>query len=141
MNVCGDEYTLPDMRKWFAVFLMLLLPLQWSIAVAADCCLRHAAPVQASHAGMTHEHHADTHHADHQSQAAPQQQDDAGKSAAAGCDMSCLGCHAHHCACAVFEKHSTLSLLPLIRHDTPYLSRLTSPLPDNLFRPPLAALA
>lgn len=154
------------MRKWLLAFLMLILPLQWTAALAADCCLRHDGqePGQAQHAGMTSAHtmhvmhaeharpagHAD--HVDHAAHAKNQMPGEQAKldaspdansagNAPSDCSMDCVGCHLHHCAAAVFELVAFAALNPLGGDDTPYLSRLPVPRPDTLLRPPLARLA
>ncbi len=107
--------------------------------MAADCCLRHEAPPAEHHAQMQHAEHADHHH-----HAQPDQAADADKSAKAdtsGCDMNCVNCHAHHCTCVMVDAHTGMSEAPAAKDDTPYLSSITSPLPDNLYRPPLAQRA
>jgi hypothetical protein len=124
------------MRKLMLVFLMLFLPLQWSAALAADCCLRHEAPPQAHSAQMHGEHH------DHAHSSASEQLSsvDQANSQMPDCAMDCAGCHAHHCAAAV----PALSAMSVARTsseaDTPYLTRIISALADNLYKPPLARL-
>lgn len=136
------------MRKWLLAFLMLILPLQWTAALAADCCLRHEGQGPAQHAGMAsaHAEHAD--HAQHAAHAKTQLPGEQAKLDAdlngnvpSDCSMDCVGCHVHHCAAAVFEFAAFAALSPLGGDDTPYLSRLPVPRPDTLLRPPLARLA
>lgn len=126
------------MRKLMLVFLMLFLPLQWTAALAADCCLRHDAQTQEHHAAPAD--HAQM-HGDHHAHHAKADKPDPAKQAKTDCDMGCGSCLAHHCAAAVSETLSLVPPPPAQAGDTPYLSRITSPLPDNLFRPPLARLA
>lgn len=129
------------MRKLMLVFLMLFLPLQWTAALAADCCLRHEAQPQEHHAApVDHAQMHGDHHAHHAS-ADKSHKSDSGQQAKTDCDMGCGSCLAHHCAAAVSASLSFAPALPAQAGDTPYLSRITSPLPDNLFRPPLARLA
>lgn len=127
------------MRKLILVFLMLFLPLQWTAALAADCCLRHA-EAQEHHAAPQGHDHAQM-HGDHHEHHAKSDKTDDGKQAKVDCDMGCGGCLAHHCAAAVTELSSFAATVPAGADDTPYLSRITSPVPDNLYRPPLSSLA
>jgi hypothetical protein len=127
------------MRKWMPIFLMLLLPLQWTAALAADCCLRHGAGSE-QQAGYDHAQMHSDHHEHH---AKVEMKDGANDSTAAkaDCNSNCAGCHLHHCAAVVRDARTDIGTPPSARDDTPYLSSVTSPLPDNLFRPPLALLA
>jgi hypothetical protein len=132
------------MRKWVALFMMLFLPLQWSAALAAECCLRHDA--QAEKVTMEQgAHHAHQHHAmaDHKSDKQDSQKSEKqdGKQAKNDCQMDCVGCHAHHCAAVVIDADALAAVPPLHSDDTPYLASITSPMPDNLYRPPLSPLA
>lgn len=125
------------MRKLMLVFLMLFLPLQWTAALAADCCLRHDAQTQEHHAQQAGHDHEHQHHA----KADTQDGKPAGKLAKNDCQSDCAGCHVHHCA-VVLPGLDSLATLPSIgSDDTPYVSGVTSPVPDNLFRPPLSRLA
>lgn len=122
------------MRKLMLIFLMLFLPLQWTAALAADCCLRHDAKAQEHHAQMVHAEHADHQHAEASTHDHAQNQ-------SGDCDKNCVGCHAHHCACAVVELGAALPVIPSAMGQTPYISTLVEAVPDNLFRPPLARFA
>jgi hypothetical protein len=130
------------MRKLMLVFLMLFLPLQWTAALAADCCLRHDAQTQEHHAAQMD--HAQMHGDHHEHHAKAEKSDDgktdSGKQVKLDCDMGCGGCLAHHCAAAVSESLTIAAGLPAMAGDTPYLSRITAPVPDNLYRPPLSSL-
>ncbi|HTJ97666.1 MAG TPA: hypothetical protein VL381_09360 [Rhodocyclaceae bacterium] len=126
------------MRKLILTFLMLFLPLQWTAALAADCCLRHTEQSQ-QHSQMQvdgqHEHHMQD-HAHHQSS-----KTDGKQTANNDCGMNCVGCHAHHCAAAIFSMSEFVPVRPSGVVATPYLSRISNPLPDSLYRPPLSLLA
>jgi hypothetical protein len=149
-----DRYTLLPMRKWIALFMMLLLPLQWTAALAAECCLRHDAQaekpaVQHGAAQHEHQHHAQAEHKHKDVQKDVKQQDakqqDAkqpdGKQAKNDCQLDCVGCHVHHCSAIVIDADTLAALPPVRSDDTPYLASITSPAPDNLLRPPLSRLA
>ena len=128
------------MRKLMLVFLMLFLPLQWTVALAADCCLRHDAQTQEHHAAQAaHHDHAAHDHAKADLHDSTQAAD--GKQVQADCNMNCAGCHAHHYAAAVFEPAAFAASAPAGTDDTPYFSGCSSALTDNLYRPPLARLA
>lgn len=124
------------MRKLMLVFLMLLLPLQWTIALAADCCLRHDVQTQTDH----HAQMMQMDHADHQTHVQTTQQNDDSQQSQSDCEMNCGGCAAHHSVCAVVEVRAVVPVASSAKDNTPYLSRITSPLSDNLYRPPLVAL-
>lgn len=131
------------MRKLTLVFLMLFLPLQWTAALAADCCLRHDAQSgeHVAHQTATHDHG----HAHHGSSEAKDGKP-AGKLAdklgkAADCQSDCASCHAHHCAVVLPDLGKLTTLPPLGSDDTPYVAGVSSPSLDNLFRPPLSRLA
>jgi hypothetical protein len=141
--LCLDRYTLRSMRKLILVLLMLFLPLQWTAALAADCCLRHdaAAGEHAAHQTATHDHgHA------HHSPSDAKDGKPAGKLAdklgkAADCQSDCASCHAHHCAVVLPDLGKLTTLPAMGSADTPYVAGASSPVLDNLFRPPLSRLA
>lgn len=78
------------MRRWFAILLLALLPLQFSWAAVAVYC-GHESDALAQHLGH-HEHQ----HAGHAS--AEKHADPAGKDAPAGADLDCGHCHASCCS-------------------------------------------
>ena len=134
----GKAIYTPPMRKLMLVFLMLFLPLQWTAALAADCCLRHDAQAgeHAAQQAVTHDHE----HA-HHSKAEVKDGKPTGKLVKTDCQSDCAGCHAHHCAVVLPDLGKLTTLPSMGAADTPYVSGITSPLPDNLFRPPLSSLA
>jgi 4-amino-4-deoxy-L-arabinose transferase-like glycosyltransferase len=85
---------IPPMRRWFAVFLLVFLPLQSSWAVTASYC-QHESGAAAQHFGHhEHEHHGNS----------------ADANALDGCtDGDCATCHAS-CATAL----TGMTLLPTV---------------------------
>lgn len=133
------------MRRWLLVFLVLLLPLQFSWAAVASYCQHESAaatsPTQQQHVG----HHEHQHHGD----ATPvQAQPDKGAKAAPTdtdtgpdtLDLDCGTCHAGCCAPIAPTLTLVLATLPAETHGEPvfHLSSQPSSLPE---RPNWADLA
>jgi hypothetical protein len=112
--------TIPPMRRWLTILLLVFLPFQFSWAAVAGYC-QHETGVAAQHFG----------HHDHQHQTTADQEGapDANKTLGAGIDGDCVACHAS-CAAAVFS----MANLPASSS-----ASLAIPwLPGNLTAPPLA---
>lgn len=80
------------MRRLFAIFLLFLLPLQFSWAAMGVYC-QHETGVAAKHFG----------HHDHQHKADAGQSDQADPKASGGVDSDCSACHAGCCAVILRE--------------------------------------
>jgi hypothetical protein len=81
------------MRRWLAVLLLVLLPIQFSWAAVGDDCM-HEPSMAADHAG--HHDHAAHGHGAAEKAAGDKAKADASSSAAA--DFDCSHCHCHgHC--------------------------------------------
>lgn len=96
----GAAARLRRMRRWLAIFLLCLLPLQTSWAAVAVYC-GHEADAQASHPG----------HHDHQHAGQPDEAPQAGKSTAAGVDIDCGHCHGSCASLTDAAEHPA----PLVR--------------------------
>lgn len=112
------------MKRFFAVLLMLMLPLQWSYAAVAEYCQHEEAATAQNHIG----HHAHKH--------IDKTPDDKVKKISFG-DLDCPSCQ-HSTAVAIPGlPAATLphaSVVPII-----FLSQsIPQRSPDNPFRPPLA---
>ena len=75
------------MRRWLAILLLVLLPLQFSWAAVADYCM-HESGAAADHVG----HHD---HADHRHGASAGDKDKSDGSASTAADFDCGHCHGH----------------------------------------------
>jgi hypothetical protein len=71
------------MRRWFAILLLAMLPLQFSWAAVATYCTHETDKVEAQHFG----HHAHEHAADHADESNP------AKKLPGAADPDCLNCH------------------------------------------------
>lgn len=113
------------MRRLFAIFLLSLLPLQWTYAAVSDYCKHETAAAAQQHPG----HHA------HKHVDPPRESNETQKGSL---DWDCPFCH-----------HSAGAAMPVVMADA---LRVGSPLlvdfdsqaiaqraPDNPFRPPLLA--
>ncbi len=111
--------TIPPMRRWLSILLLVFLPFQFSWAAVAGYC-QHETGAAAQHFG----------HHDHQHQAAADQDGtpDA-KTLGGGIDGDCVACHAS-CAAAIFSTAS-LPASSSASFAIPWL-------PGNLTAPPLA---
>jgi hypothetical protein len=115
------------MRRFIALLILLVLPLQWSYAAVADYCLHEEV--------VDGQNHVDYHGHDHLHKA-PEAKD---LKSSCG-DTDCSSIHHHHSApVAMFESPKVFSApdfstAPIIflSHSIPHRS------PDNPFRPPLA---
>ena len=117
------------MRRWLILFLLTVLPLQFSWAEAASYCAHETSGASAQHFGH-HEHH-------HAASAAA---DDAASANASGVDLDCGACHAG-CALAIVGSVGAVPTLALPTFVQPHPLRMTAPplsLPD---RPNWARLA
>ena len=111
-------YTRPAMRRWFLIFLVVLLPVQLSWAAVASYC-QHESGTTAQHLGH-HEHQ-------HEAGAAPSNDGDPhSKSKAAGTvDLDCGTCHAGTCSAMVQSLNLVMVKLPSETHSATAL-RLSS---------------
>jgi hypothetical protein len=115
------------MRRIFALFILCILPLQWTYAAVADYCQHETAPAAQQHAG----------HHDHQHVEPPGDKESSNKGVL---DLDCPACH-----------HSTGAAVPYILVDPlpatasiDVIARscaIPQRAPDNPFRPPLLARA
>lgn len=101
------------MRKWLAIVLLVLTPLQFSWAVAASYC-QHETGTQASHFG----------HHEHKHQGAKVKTNSTDRSDAAGklgtLDNDCPGCHLS-CASLIASSQAA-SIVPLVEGYIPALT-------------------
>lgn len=115
------------MRRYVLVFLMLVLPLQWSWAAVVSTCLHEPGDVQ--HLG----HHAQEHvHA-----SADLHGDDADGADGACLDSDCASCHGPGLA-ALISLPAPVGACPGGIATSGYLRHLPEPQPDNPLRPPLS---
>lgn len=117
------------MRRWLILFLLTVLPIQFSWAEAASYCAHETGAAAAQHFGH-HEHQ-------HASSAAS---DEAVSANAAGVDLDCGACHAG-CALAMVGSLGSMPSLAPATFVQPHPLRVTAPplsLPD---RPNWARLA
>ena len=123
------------MRRWFAILLLVLLPLQFSWAAVASYC-GHERDAQAQHLG----HHAHEHHAD--AVADPGADGSAGQSGKAlgSNDLDCGQCHGC-CAGIALPAGGLPRVLPASHPVAPAeaIARTLAPSPPE--RPQWAALA
>ncbi|APW44803.1 hypothetical protein RS694_10390 [Rhodoferax saidenbachensis] len=104
------------MRKWLAVFLLIVIPMQFALAATAAYC-QHEAGVATKHLG----HHGHK----HQAQSAELAQSDKTKSN--GFDLDCGNCHAG-CSLAVATAEGN-SVLPGLSFIEPSTDRVLASLP------------
>jgi hypothetical protein len=115
------------MRRFFALLILLVLPLHWSYAAVADYCHQEELLVAQNHAG---------HHAHDHVYKTPEIKD---LKSSCG-DTDCSSIHHHHSApVAMFESpkifsapHFSSTPIIFLSYSIPHRS------PDNPFRPPLA---
>ena len=113
------------MRRFIALLILCLLPLQWSYAVVADYCQHEEAASAQNHIG---------HHAHKHIDATP---DDKVKKISFG-DLDCPSCQ-HSTAFAILDlpaakiPHASVAPIVFLSQSIPQRS------PDNPFRPPLKA--
>ena len=116
------------MKRFFAILLMLMLPLQWSFAAVAEYCQHEEVASAQDHVG----HHAHK-HIEH----VEQTPDDKAKKLSFG-DLDCPSCQ-HSTSFVILDlpaatvQHGTVGPISLLSQSIPHRS------PDNPFRPPLAA--
>ena len=120
------------MRRWFAIFMLALLPLQFSWAAVAAYC-GHETGQHAEHLGHHEHRHADQAKADQDSAPADQK-------APAGFDFDCGHCHGHCAGMLDFpaglKAHAVGSAPPRLA-EAPSAEHL----PAQLERPQWACLA
>ena len=129
MNTVRDSCIIYLMKKWMAVFLLVLLPLQFSWAAVAGLC-QHEVGVTATHQGhQTHDHQA----ADH---------DAAGKNkgSSTGVHHDCETCHLG-CAAALTSDLSTFMVATDQGHHFNYHVNLPGAYSERPERPQWPALA
>lgn len=87
------------MRKWFAIFLLLVIPMQFALAASAAYC-QHETGIATDHIG----------HHNHKHQVQPEELLQPDKTQSTGFDLDCGNCHAG-CSVAVStsEESSILS--------------------------------
>ncbi|GAA6118618.1 hypothetical protein [Acidovorax sp. FG27] len=118
------------MHRFVLVFLLLVLPVQWTWAAAASIC-RHEAAATSQHFGH-HDHRHDVGGAD---AAAPEEMADSGDRLPEANHADCASCHG--AAPALTALHEAPARhQPLPQGTTPYLRTVTSGIPDRLIRPP-----
>ena len=116
------------MKRFFAILLMLMLPLQWSYAAVAEYCQHEEGVIAQNHIG--HHVHEHVEHAD-------KTPDDKAKKFGFG-DLDCPSCQ-HSTTFVILDlpaaalPHASVSPIVFLSQSIPYRS------PDNPFRPPLAA--
>lgn len=114
------------MRRWIALFLLCLLPLQWSYAAAAEYCQHEETRAAQKHMG----HHSHEHIGD-------EQEPSKSKGYA---DQDCPTCHAHNLSVPLTAQPAQFG----VETDSPDFeiqTRVPYRSPDNPFRPPLRTLA
>lgn len=94
------------MRRWLAIILLTLLPIQFSWAAVASYC-EHEATTQSSHVG----HHEHEHHAE---QGVTLDKDGDGQKSAGGVDLDCGQCHGS-CAAMALPLANPLALVDTSR--------------------------
>jgi hypothetical protein len=121
----------PVMRRLLLVFLMVLLPLQWTWATAARVCA-HEQVAASAHVGH-HEHQ-------HEKAERVADQPDAGQPGALSDHPDCGVCHGM-CS-AVAPAHETMPTLWTGRnHFVLYASEVPDRFLDTLLRPPLTTVS
>jgi hypothetical protein len=115
------------MRRWLAIILLSLLPLQFSWAAVASYCGHEESTTTASHLG----HHEHQHHADEGVNT-----DAGGQKAAGAVDLDCGHCHGT-CAAMPLPVAASLALLNTSRPGL--LADVFGPAPPE--RPQWAGLA
>ena len=112
------------MKHFFAILLLLMLPLQWSYAAVAEYCQHEEVVASQNHVG----HHAHKH--------VDKTPDDKAKKISFG-DLDCPSCQ-HSTAVAILDlppapiPHASVAPIIFLSQSIPHRS------PDNPFRPPLA---
>jgi hypothetical protein len=110
---------LQNMRKWLLVFLLLLMPLQFSWAAVSSYCQHESAPAS-SHPG----HHEHKHHDQSADQASNEAHAQLQSNKSLGEDVDCVNCHAS--CCAALPILSLDALAPEIFRLTPQDASLVS---------------
>ena len=113
------------MRRFLAIIVLFVLPLQWSFAAVAEYCQHETAPAEQLHLGHHEKPAADE-------SAKP----DKNESGAPG-DFDCPMCH-HLCASAVVVDASTSVAKMGGRPPLPCHDSFPQHPPESPFRPPLA---
>jgi hypothetical protein len=124
------------MRRWIAIALLALLPMQWTWALAAAYCADETAPA-AAHFG----HHDAQGHAG--SATPPEPMADGGTAdtdTTVGGHADCASCHLGALQTAMAHAPVFAVALPS-EHATRYARHLPEPEPGFHFRPPLTATA
>lgn len=126
------------MQRIVLVFLMLLLPVQWTWAAAASIC-RHEASIHANHFGH-HEHRHDQQASEPASVDVGGSADDSKAQGDFGAHADCASCHGAVSA-VVMQATVVLSAPMPPSASTPYQRSVTTGLPERLIRPPHVRLA
>jgi hypothetical protein len=114
------------MRRWIALALLALLPLQWGVALALSV----GEPM-----GVTAEQHLANHHHGHADAAAH-----TGEDSAAANHSDCGACLHHLAQAAAAFTQAVVPPAPA-RVVTPYARHVPEALAERLYRPPLARAA
>ena len=115
------------MKHFFAILLLLMLPLQWSFAAVAEYCQHEELVTAQDHVG---------HHAHKHVERVNKSPDDKAKKISFG-DLDCPSCQ-HSTAVAILDlpratlPHASVAPIIFLSQSIPHRS------PDNPFRPPLA---
>lgn len=123
------------MQRIVLVFLLLLLPVQWTWAAAASIC-RHESSIHANHFGH-HEHRHDHQPGVIASVDAP---DDTQQQSDSGVHADCATCHAAVPGLMMQSATVVSEPLPPLAF-TPYQRSVTTGVPERLIRPPHIRLA
>lgn len=118
------------MHRFVLVFLLLLLPVQWTWAAAASIC-RHESGAASQHFG----HHDHRHEVGVNGASLVEKLSDTGAQLSDVDHADCANCHG--AAPALTTLHHAPALhQPVPQGATPYLRAVTSGIPERLIRPP-----
>lgn len=114
-----EATTMFTVRKWLAIFLLVVIPMQFALAATAGYC-QHETGVAITHPG----HHG------HKHQAQPGDFSQLDKTTASGFDLDCGNCHAG-CSLALATAVGS-SVLPGIAVIEPSADRVLASLPHKV---------
>ncbi|MET1115570.1 MAG: hypothetical protein ABWY08_11560 [Comamonas sp.] len=123
------------MHRLVLVFLLLLLPVQWTWAAASSIC-RHESGAASQHFG----HHDHRHEAGVSGAAEVQKVSEAGTQLSDLPHADCASCHGAAPALTALQKAPALHHPPR-QGATPYLRVVTAGIPERLSRPPHASFS
>jgi len=118
------------MHRLVLVFLLLLLPVQWTWAAAASVC-RHESGAASQHFA----HHEHQHEAGVNGAAEVKNLSESGTSLFDLAHADCASCHGAAPALTALQQAPSLHPPPL-QGATPYLRVVTAGIPERLIRPP-----